>query len=138
MNRSVITKSTGTVFLMVILFVSGCTKLTHEENGYLEGIITIGPICPVERIPPDPACLPTAETYNAYPVSVFTSDGNKKISQLNPSLDGTFSIELPTGKYLVVLESSKSKIGSSNLPAAISISSQGKTLLNIAIDTGIR
>jgi hypothetical protein len=138
MNRYILTNSIATVFLVAILFVSGCSQLTHEENGYLEGVITIGPICPVERIPPDPGCLPTAETYKAYPVNVFTSDGNRKISQLTPSLDGAFRIELPPGKYLVVLESAKSNIGSSNLPAAVSISPLGKTLLNIAIDTGIR
>ena len=135
MNIHII-KSTGTIFLL-ILFVSGCKKLP-EEKGYLEGVITIGPICPVEKIPPDPACLPTAETYKAYPVSVFTSDGKRKIAQLNPSLDGTFSSKLPPGDYLIVLETAKSNIGGSNLPASVSINSRKKTLLNIDIDTGIR
>jgi hypothetical protein len=138
MDRCIFKKSTGAVFLLAILFISGCTKLIPKENGYLEGVITIGPICPVERIPPDPACLPTAETYKAYPVSVFTSDGKIKIAQLNPSLDGTFSSELPPGNYLVVLETGKNNIGGSNLPAVVSISSRGKTSLNIDIDTGIR
>jgi hypothetical protein len=136
MDTSVIKKSIGTVFLL-ILYVSGCSKLPGE-NGYLEGVITIGPICPVEKIPPDPACLPTAETYKAYPVSVFTSDGKRKIAQLNPSLDGTFSSTLPPGNYLIVLETAKSNIGGSNLPAVVTISSREKTLLNIDIDTGIR
>jgi hypothetical protein len=131
-----IIKSTVTIFLL-ILYGSGCTKLS-EENGYLEGVITIGPICPVEKIPPDPGCLPTAETYKAYPVSVFTSDGKRKIAQLNPSLDGTFSSKLPPGNYLIVLETAKNSIGGSNLPASVSISSGEKTLLNIDIDTGIR
>ena len=109
-----------------------------QENGYLEGVISIGPICPVEKVPPDPACLPTAETYKAYPVSVFTSDGKRKITQLNPSIDGTFSSKLPPGNYLVVLEKAQNNIGGSNLPVEVSISSQDKTLLNINIDTGIR
>jgi hypothetical protein len=131
-----IIKGTITVFLL-ILYVSGCTMLP-EENGYLEGVITIGPICPVEKIPPDPACLPSADTYKAYPVSVFTSDGKRKITQLNPLLDGTFSSKLPPGNYLIVLETAKNSIGRSNLPVSVSISSRGKTLLNIDIDTGIR
>jgi hypothetical protein len=108
------------------------------EPGYLEGIITIGPICPVEKVPPDPGCLPTAETYNAYPVSVFSSDGRRKILQLNPSLDGSFITELAPGNYLVVLEKAQNYIGGSNLPVEVSISTQDKTLLNINIDTGIR
>lgn len=109
-----------------------------QETGYLEGVISIGPICPVERVPPDPTCLPTAETYKAYPVSIFTSDGKRKIIQLNPSLDGSFSTELPPGNYLVILERAQNFIGGSNLPVEVSISTQDKTLLNINIDTGIR
>ena len=108
------------------------------EPGYLEGVISIGPICPVERVPPDPACLPTAETYKAYPVSVFSSDGRRKILQLNPSLDGSFITELAPGNYLVVLDKAQNYIGGSNLPVEVSISTQDKTLLNINIDTGIR
>ncbi len=28
------------------------------EKGFLEGKVTIGPLCPVETVPPDPACQP--------------------------------------------------------------------------------
>jgi hypothetical protein len=126
------------IFLTWIAVMSGCDSKKALVAGILEGTISIGPICPVETIPPDPACLPTAETYKAYPVSVFTSDGKTKIAQLMPSLDGSYTSELPPGDYLVVLERAKNNIGGSNLPAIVSISSQDKTLLNINIDTGIR
>jgi hypothetical protein len=128
----------GIVFLTTVLFISGCNKRMTSEPGYLEGVISIGPICPVEKVPPDPGCLPTAETYKAYPVSVFSSDGRRKILQLSPSLDGSFITELAPGNYLVVLEKAQSYIGGSNLPVEVSISTQDKTLLNINIDTGIR
>jgi len=128
----------GIVFLTAVLFISGCDKRITQDPGYLEGVISIGPICPVERVPPDPACLPTAETYKAYPVSVFSSDGRRKILQLNPSLDGSFITELAPGNYLVVLDKAQNYIGGSNLPVEVSISTQDKTLLNINIDTGIR
>ena len=82
--------------------------------------------------------MPTAETYKAYPVSVYTSDGKVKITQLNPSLDGTFSTELPPGNYQIVLETANKYIGGSNLPTEVSIVSQENTLLTINIDTGIR
>ena len=138
MKISVLRKSSGIILLLTIIFVSGCDKSTHREAGYLDGVISIGPICPVERVPPDPACLPTAETYKAYPVSIFTADGKRKITQLSPSLDGSFSSELPPGNYLVVLEKAQNNIGGSNLPAEISITSLNTTLLSISIDTGIR
>ncbi len=138
MKISVLRKSSGIILLLTIIFVTGCDKSIHREAGYLDGVISIGPICPVERVPPDPACLPTAETYKAYPVSIFTADGKRKITQLSPSLDGSFSSELPPGNYLVVLEKAQNNIGGSNLPAEISITSLNTTLLSISIDTGIR
>jgi hypothetical protein len=138
MNRCGLIKRSGILIFLTILFAAGCSTSTHKESGYLEGVISIGPICPVERIPPDPACLPTAETYKAYPVSIFSSDGKKKISRLDPSSDGSYFCELPSGNYQVILEKVQVSVGGSNLPVKISINPLEKTLLNIDIDTGIR
>jgi hypothetical protein len=128
----------GIIFLVCFLFIfSGCDK-NIQEPGFLEGKISIGPICPVEHDPPDPACLPTAETYKAYPVGIFSPDGNHKITQINPALDGMYSLKLDPGNYLIILETGQKKIGGSNLPIKVKIFSQNKTTLNIDIDTGIR
>ena len=126
-----------TVFLFGLLF-SGCDKQNNQGTGFLEGVISIGPICPVEPDPPDPACLPTAETYKAYAVSIWTSNWRKKIAQLNPALDGSYKTELVYGDYLVILENSQNRPGGSNLPVEVSIIPQNKTVLDINIDTGIR
>ena len=126
------------IFITGLALISSCDKEKGLNSGWLEGTISIGPICPVEKIPPDPACMPTAETYKAYPVSIYTSDGKIKITQLAPSLDGSFSTELAPGNYLVILETANKNIGGSNLPSEVSIVSQGKTMLSINIDTGIR
>jgi hypothetical protein len=138
MEKRIFNEIFGIAFLAVLLFISGCDKQMTQEAGFLEGIISIGPICPVETNPPDPGCLPTAETYKAYPVSVWTSNGRRKIAQINPALDGSFRTELAPGNYLVILENEQNRIGSSNLPVEISINPLDKTLLNINIDTGIR
>ena len=131
------TKS-GIILLIGFLYVfSGCDK-SIRESGFLEGKISIGPICPVEHDPPDPGCLPTAETYKAYPVGIFSPDGKHMIAKITPALDGTYSIKLDQGNYLVILETGQKRIGSSNLPAEVEIISQNKTILDIDIDTGIR
>ncbi|MFZ0472283.1 MAG: hypothetical protein WAL94_06690 [Bacteroidales bacterium] len=127
----------GLAFLTSLLF-SGCEKQTNQETGFLEGVISIGPICPVETDPPGPGCLPTAETYKAYPVSIWTSNGRRKIAQINPALDGTYKTEVTTGNYLVKVLPTGNTIGGSNLPVQVTITSQKKTVLNIDIDTGIR
>jgi len=128
----------GLTLLMGLLLSAGCDKLSSEEAGILEGKISIGPICPVETDPPEPGCLPTAETYKAYPVAVWSSDGERKIIQINPEMDGSYKTDLEPGKYLIMLETDRSNIGSSNLPVEVIIIADSITTLNIDIDTGIR
>jgi len=114
-----------------------CESGSSMQGGILEGTITIGPICPVETIPPSSDCLPTAETYKAYPVGIWTLDGSRRIALIVPALDGSFSMELDPGQYLVRLDKT-SGVGGSNLPRQIVISMQEKTTISIDIDTGIR
>ena len=126
------------VFLAVLILMLSCEMQNLSEPGFLEGKISIGPICPVEKDPPDPGCLPTAETYKAYPVSIWRPDGKRKLIQLNPSLDGSYKTELEPGIYLVILENEGNGIGQSNLPVKVTVFSKTGTILNIDIDTGIR
>lgn len=126
------------IALMLGLFFSGCENQINQEAGFLEGVISIGPICPVETDPPDPGCLPTAETYKAFPVSIWIPNGRRKIAQINPALDGSYITELAPGNYLVKLGTANNGIGGSNLPSEVTITSQNKTVLYIDIDTGIR
>lgn len=128
----------GLTLLTGLLLNLGCDKMNTQDEGILEGKISIGPICPVETDPPDPGCVPTVETYKAYPVSVWTSDGRRKITLLKPSMDGSYKTDLEPGKYLIILETGGNNIGSSNLPVEITIISGEITTLNIDIDTGIR
>ncbi len=138
MNRFNYKMIIGSAFLVCLSYFSGCDKQNIKEAGYLEGKISIGPLCPVETDPPQPGCLPTAETFKAYPVSIWTSNGKRKIGQINPALDGSYRNELFPGNYLIRLEREPYGIGRSNLPAEISIIPQQETMLNIDIDTGIR
>jgi hypothetical protein len=116
---------------------SGCDGMVKQEQGLLEGKISIGPVCPVESDPPRPECLPTAETYKAYPVSIWTSEGGQKVAQISPALDGSFFMELDPGEYLIKLDKDNS-IGGSNLPLTVVVSTVQKTIVSIDIDTGIR
>lgn len=138
MKKNLYKEVTGIIFLICLTFFSGCDNKKPLNPGFLKGTISIGPICPVETIPPSPACQPTAETYKAYPVGVYSPDGSRKIAQLSPSLDGSYIIELPSGSYKLVLETAKKGVGGSNLPAEVSIMAEDDTVFNINIDTGIR
>jgi len=127
-----------TAFLIAVIFSCSEQNLL-TGSGVLKGKISIGPICPVERIPPDPACLPTMETYKAWATAVWTVNKISKVATLSPKLDGTYEIDLPAGNYVVDFEVSRTfGVGGSNLPKAISIANKDTTTLNINIDTGIR
>jgi hypothetical protein len=120
--------------------LNGCEirNPSFGEPGILEGTVSIGPLCPVETDPPQPECLPTAETYLEYPVSVWSSNGKTWIRQIYPALDGSYSTELPEGRYMIKLETGDFGPGSSNLPAAVAITRGDTTIFDIDIDTGIR
>lgn len=127
-------------WLMIMSFLlsfQGCEKTNNGENGTIKGSISIGPICPVERDPPDPGCLPTAETYKAYPVYIRPLNGSVK-TLISPSADGSFLMELAPGKYYLTLEKQQYGIGSSNLPMEAIVNPGQETDLSIEIDTGIR
>ncbi|MEI6140390.1 MAG: hypothetical protein WCP85_14065 [Mariniphaga sp.] len=129
------------LLIIYILATSSCGDIRENvtDAGVLKGKISIGPLCPVERIPPDPACLPTAETYKAWATAIFSAKGKAKIATLDPNLDGSFEIELPVGDYIVDYNVVRNiGVGKSNLPAAFSITAKDTTTININIDTGIR
>jgi putative hemolysin len=107
----------------------------EDTTGYLEGKISIGPICPVERYPEDPNCLPSKATFDAWKVAVF-KDGNK-VAELEPDEQGNYNLALDAGRYKLDFIEHRG-IGSTALPLDITIRAAGTTTLNIDIDTGIR
>ncbi len=127
--------------LISVIFLSGCTNApvpnVTQGKGTLTGKVMIGPLCPVERYPPDPMCKPTADTYKAWPIAVWSPNKVYKVAEIKPDLNGTYSLELPVGTYVVDLMN-KQTFGARNLPATITIRAQETTTLNIDIDTGIR
>ncbi|MGB8492424.1 MAG: hypothetical protein WCE64_15325 [Bacteroidales bacterium] len=124
------------LLLAGLLFGPGCTRQYSQGDGLLEGKISIGPLCPVEQNPPQPGCLPTAETYIAWPVDIWTANGRTELLRINPLVDGSYKIELPAGRYLVRLD--VTHFGSTNLPTYVEIVTGETTDFNINIDTGIR
>ncbi|MBU1876805.1 hypothetical protein KKA72_00435 [Patescibacteria group bacterium] len=104
--------------------------------GALKGKVTIGPLCPVERIPPDPNCQPTEATYKAWQIAVYTLYKKTKIAQIEPSLDGSYQVGLPEGNYLVDFE--QEHVFGRSLSITVIIKKDEIKVLNIDIDTGIR
>ena len=97
------------------------------------GTVTLGPTCPVERIPPDPNCAP--KPYQTK-IDILSVDGLKIIKTINSDLDGKFKVDLNPGTYEF------RPVGGNPMPRCALqtavIRSETFTSINLSCDTGIR
>jgi hypothetical protein len=101
----------------------------------IKGKVTVGPICPVERLN-SPCPVPT-EAYTSRQIILYAADGITKIKRMNFTADGTYQFEVPPGTY--VLNMPQQGIGGSKgLPKTITVISGETSEFDFPIDTGIR
>ena len=125
--------------VILIPFFLSCTLQNGTGmTGVLKGKITIGPLCPVETIPPDTACSPTLQTYKTWATAVWKLDKKTKLVTLNPTIDGNYLIAIPAGDYIIDFDTIQTYKAGSNLPSRITVLPNDTTVFNINIDTGIR
>ncbi len=128
-----------TLFFIVFLssFIWSCDSESPDlEIGFMEGKVSIGPLCPVESDPPNPDCQPDEDTYNDWPIAVYRATDTRKVLNIIPDAEGNYIVDLPEGRYIVDLEIEHRF--DKNLPAIVDISPAKTLILNIEIDTGIR
>ena len=124
---------------IMIQSMSSCAEQTSMGiAGVLKGKITIGPLCPVETVPPSPGCAPTAETYKTWATAVWKLNKTGKVVTLSPALDGNYLVTLPSGKYIIDFDTTHNYSSGSNLPYEITLPANDTVIFNINIDTGIR
>lgn len=65
-------------------------------NGNVHGQVFLGPVCPVERIPPDPACAPKPYKTAIDIWSTLTGSSYKRVTT---NASGVFNLSLSPGPY---------------------------------------
>jgi hypothetical protein len=115
------------------LFLSACRS---GPEGILEGVVTVGPLIPVERAGA-PTLTPPPEVFTSRALDVFKADGTTLVKRVPFQADGTYRVELLPGTYVVDIEHSGID-SAAGLPAPVVIRSNEITHLNVDIDTGIR
>ena len=109
----------------------GSTGATTAE---VKGRATAGPVCPVERIPPDPQCAPR-------PVASALLDvlrGNSRVTTVTTDSNGNFAILLGTGDYTLVPHPVTGLMGTP-APITFMVPASGQApFLEVQYDTGIR
>lgn len=106
-----------------------------ENSGILQGLVTIGPITPVEKLGENSPVPP--EVYETRKVMVYDRYGSNLVAQVDINSQGRYLAKLEPGIYTVDIN----HIGidfSKNLPKQVEIKSGVTMRLDINIDTGIR
>jgi hypothetical protein len=93
-----------------------------------------GPTCPVETVPPDPACAPRPVPGVA--VRVLDADRNE-VKAANLDAAGTAFLEVPAGTYVVVADAADGFMGPPEEQGAV-VDTGRSTSVILAFDTGIR
>jgi hypothetical protein len=121
----------ASIFVTLALAACGSQPAAAPGTG-IQGMVQVGPTCPVERInspcPPHPLAA-----------TVVVRDGaGAEVTRFNSGADGRFKVDLQPGTYRLT----GLTIGSSPLPRPIPISVsviQGTyTAVNVEYDSGIR
>lgn len=102
----------------------------------VQGTVLFGPVCPVERIPPDPQCAPRP---GAARIRLLRSDG-VVAAQGTAGVDGRFSIPVAPGSYLVTAAVSTPGPGRGCQvdPSQAAVVAGSLTSVKVTCDTGIR
>lgn len=99
------------------------------------GRVFVGPICPVERIPPDPNC---AERPLQTDLALTTYDGSRTVKLFSSDADGQFRISVAPGSYVI-----RPAPGAPSLPACsetevLVVRVNSYTESTVHCDSGIR
>ena len=117
---------------------SGAPPVLIPSSGgpWLVGVATAGPVCPVERIPPDPACAPRPVVGAAI---VVLDRGGREVARATTGADGTYHVAVPAGSVRVEAAPVAGLMGTPAPIDAVAPVGPGAWLrVDLAYDTGIR
>jgi hypothetical protein len=101
----------------------------------LAGRVLLGPMCPVERVPPDPQCAPRAI---AGAVILVLDAGGREVARTTSTASGTYALDLGPGSYTVTAQPVAGVLGTPG-PQQVTIPTAGPgPTLDLQYDTGIR
>jgi hypothetical protein len=111
------------------------SQLTNNSVGFLQGTVSIGPICPVES--KDHPCSPPPSLYTSHKLVILNNKG-EQVTLVAIDGKGNYRTELMPGTYTVDFTPRDIGMPGSFQPPTAEIREGETTVLNIDIDTGIR
>jgi hypothetical protein len=94
-----------------------------------------GPVCPVERVPPDPACAdrPLADA----PI-VVTDAAGAQVASGTTNAAGDLVLRLPAGSYVVIPQRAPGVMGTASTVEIHVVAGASLVPVVVVYDTGIR
>ncbi len=103
---------------------------------HLTGRATAGPVCPVERVPPDPNCAPRPV---AGAVLAIVTVAGAEVGQARTAADGSFAFDVPEGDYTLVPQPVEGLMGTAPpIPFSARLGGPQPAPFDVQYDTGIR
>jgi len=100
----------------------------------VRGLVTAGPVCPVEGVPPDPACAPRPV---AGAVLIVRGEDGTEAGRAETDERGFFELVLDPGSYILEPQPVEGLMGTA-APAPFTVEDGVSTPLAVEYDTGIR
>ena len=101
----------------------------------LEGNVSIGPICPVER--PGVPCPITPEVYTSREVVVYELNEKTLVARTSLDARGHYRLSLPAGEYLLRTKPINFDTTLDHF-RNVTVEANKTTTFNFDVDTGIR
>lgn len=121
---------------MILAACESLPTLTATGTGTIDVRAVAGPVCPVERQPPDPACAP--RPVEGARILVQPGDGRDiVVGEATTDADGHGSVALPPGEYFVFGLDVEGLMGRPE-PVTVSVEPGETVTVDLVYDTGIR
>jgi hypothetical protein len=128
------------VWLAIASAIVGCSgpsasaTATGAPDTGIRGTASAGPVCPVERNPPDPSCAPRPV---AGATIVIRDGSGSQVAVAITGQDGTWFVAVPPGDYVVDPQPVQGLLGTAARQPA-RVEAGAITTVPLDYDTGIR
>ena len=124
--------------MVLVAGLAGCGPSSPtpppDEDAGVSITAVAAPTCPVERIPPDPACAP--RPVPGAEVRITTPDG-QEVARTRLDGAGLATVALAPGAYVVTALPVEGLLGTP-VPVGVTVDAGGFTAVDLVYDTGIR
>ncbi len=107
------------------------TTVAQPANSGIKGMVTVGPTCPVVRNPPQSGCED-----KPLETKLTVTQNGRFITSFNSNKDGSFSVNLTAGTY--VIAKGTSAFYPTLSPKTVVVKSKQFTRITLEFDSGIR